>query len=104
MLSVGSGTNPVFIVFNSAMAPTSRQRCLTDSEMATLVNAKEDLTDSGYSVSDSEFSTDVEEDNVMRMAIFWVVAPCSLVEVYRLSLSDYMAQQPRRQPSSYLPP
>jgi hypothetical protein len=28
----------------------------------------------------------------MKMAVFWVVVPCSLV--------DYMALQPRRQPSS----
>jgi hypothetical protein len=45
---------------------------------------------------------------------FWVVAPCSLVEVYRRFrgsrhlqdvgklLPDYTAQQPRRQLSSYL--
>jgi hypothetical protein len=58
----------------------------------------------------------------MKMAVFWVVAPCSLVEVYwrfRGScclhhqgthrsdvgkiLPDYMAQQPRRQPSSDSP-
>jgi hypothetical protein len=32
-----------------------------------------------------------------KMAVFWVVAPCSLVEVYT-------AQQPRTHPSSYLPP
>jgi hypothetical protein len=63
------------------------------------------------------------------MAVFWVVAPCSMVEVYHrfrghrcvhhqgdddggskdLSnvgelLPDYTAQQPRRQPSSYSPP
>jgi hypothetical protein len=31
------------------------------------------------------------------MAVFWVVAPCSLVEV----LPDYMALQPTRQPSSF---
>jgi hypothetical protein len=58
----------------------------------------------------------------MNMAVFWVGAPCSLVEVYLRSiirathrpsdggskhlwnvgkpLPDYMAQQPRRQPSS----
>jgi hypothetical protein len=62
-----------------------------------------------------------------KMVVFWVVAPCSLVEVYQRFrgacrvmskhpddgskhlwnigklLPDYMAQQPRRQPSSYLP-
>jgi hypothetical protein len=64
------------------------------------------------------------------MAVFWVVAPCSLVEVYRRFrlfaasiiraialdggskhiwnvgklLPDYTEQQPRRQPSSYSPP
>jgi hypothetical protein len=31
----------------------------------------------------------------MKVAVFWDVAPCSLVEV----LPDYMALQPRRQPS-----
>jgi hypothetical protein len=56
------------------------------------------------------------------MAVFWVVAQCSLIEVYRISevlaaiialmmeaartsgklLSDYTALQPRRQPSSYI--
>jgi hypothetical protein len=48
-----------------------------------------------------------------KMAVFWVVAPCSLVEVYQRFrgpcclhhqggklLPDYMALQPRRQPSS----
>jgi hypothetical protein len=54
----------------------------------------------------------------MRMAVFWVVAPCSLVEVYQRFrgpcclhhqgrcklLPDYTALQPRRQPSSYSPP
>jgi hypothetical protein len=59
----------------------------------------------------------------MKMAVFWVVAPYSLVEVYRhfrgddrpddegskhlwnvgKLLLDYTAQQPRRQPSSYSP-
>jgi hypothetical protein len=34
-----------------------------------------------------------------KMAVFWVVAPWSLVEVYQLP--DYTALQPRRQPSSY---
>jgi hypothetical protein len=50
----------------------------------------------------------------MKMAVFWVVVPCSLVEVYRrsevlsasiiraISLPDYTALQPRRQPSSNL--
>jgi hypothetical protein len=51
----------------------------------------------------------------MKMAVFWVVTPCSLVEVYRRFggacclhhqggrgklLPDYTALQPRRQPSS----
>jgi hypothetical protein len=53
----------------------------------------------------------------MKMAVFWVIAQCSLVEVYRrfrgadvgsskhlrivgIFLPDYTAQQPRRQPSS----
>jgi hypothetical protein len=59
----------------------------------------------------------------MEMAVFWVVASCSLVEVYLRFrahrpddgaskhlwnvcklLPDYTAQQLRRQPSSYLPP
>jgi hypothetical protein len=39
----------------------------------------------------------------MQMAVVWVVAPCSLVEVYQNSLittlPDYTAQQPRRQSS-----
>jgi hypothetical protein len=49
------------------------------------------------------------------MAVFWVVAPCSLVEVYQRFrgpcclhhqeiLPDYTALQPRGQPSSYSPP
>jgi hypothetical protein len=57
------------------------------------------------------------------MAVFWVVAPCSLVEVYQRFrgpcclllqgkdlwnvgklLPDYTALQPRTQPSSYSPP
>jgi hypothetical protein len=46
------------------------------------------------------------------MAVFCVVVPCSLVEVYGrfrgacclYHLPDYTAQQPRRQPSSYSPP
>jgi hypothetical protein len=42
----------------------------------------------------------------MIMAVFWIVAPCSWVEVHRCFrgavgklLPDYTAQQPRRQPS-----
>jgi hypothetical protein len=69
--------------------------------------------------------------DVQKMAVFWVVAPCSLVEVYHRFggpswikhqgdrpddggsrdlrnvgklLPDCMALQPRRQPSSYSPP
>jgi hypothetical protein len=49
----------------------------------------------------------------MKMTVFWVVAPCSLVEVYQRfrgpcclhhpdDLLDYMVLQPRRQPSSEL--
>jgi hypothetical protein len=53
----------------------------------------------------------------MKMALFWVVAPCSLVEDYRRfkrascfirevarsgDLPDYTVQQPRRQASSML--
>jgi hypothetical protein len=60
----------------------------------------------------------------MKMAAFWVAAPCNLVEIYRRFrsacclhhqgrddlwnvgkfLPDDTAQQPRRQPSSYSPP
>jgi hypothetical protein len=66
----------------------------------------------------------------MKMAVFWVVAPCSLVKFTEVSevlaasifraisddggskdlsndgklLPDYTALQPRRQPSSYSPP
>jgi hypothetical protein len=59
----------------------------------------------------------------MKMAVFWVVAPCSLVEVCQhfrghrpddggskdlrnvgKLLPDYTVLQPRRQPSSYSPP
>jgi hypothetical protein len=55
-----------------------------------------------------------------KMAVFWVVAPCSLVEVYHGNhpydggskylwnvgklLPDYMVLQPIRQPPSCLPP
>jgi hypothetical protein len=43
----------------------------------------------------------------MTMAVFWVVAPCSLVDVYRRfrgvyclhHQGDYSTQQPRRKPS-----
>jgi hypothetical protein len=42
----------------------------------------------------------------MKMAVFWVVAPCSLVEVYRrfrgACCFHYTALQPRRQPSSLM--
>jgi hypothetical protein len=67
--------------------------------------------------------------NFLKMTVFWVVGPCSLVEVYRRFkgacclyhqgdpdnggckhlwivaklLLDYTAQQPRRQPCSYSP-
>jgi hypothetical protein len=37
-----------------------------------------------------------------KVAVFWAVAPCSLVEVYHVS--EVLALQPRRQPSSYSPP
>jgi hypothetical protein len=51
----------------------------------------------------------------MKTTVFWVFTPCNLVEVYRCfrgvcclhyqgDLTDYTAQQPRRQPSSYSPP
>jgi hypothetical protein len=59
-------------------------------------------------------------NSLVKMVVFWVVAPCSLVEVYQrfrgpcclhhqgdesyLLLPDYTALQPRRQPSSYSPP
>jgi hypothetical protein len=36
----------------------------------------------------------------MKMAVFWVVAPCSLVEVYRRFRDAYCFHQPRRQQSS----
>jgi hypothetical protein len=50
----------------------------------------------------------------MKMAVFWVIVPCSLVEVYwhfrgayslrnvGKLLPDYTVLQPRRHPSSYL--
>jgi hypothetical protein len=71
------------------------------------------------------------EKKLLKMAVFWVVASCSLVEVYwhfrgacclhhqgdcpddgdskylwnvSKFVTDYMVQQPRRQPSSYLLP
>jgi hypothetical protein len=49
----------------------------------------------------------------LKIAVFWVVAPCSLVEVYQRFrgpcclhqlLPDYTALQPRIQQSSYSPP
>jgi hypothetical protein len=76
----------------------------------------------GYSASISR------PTSLLKMAVFWVVAPCSLVEIYRRFkdacclyhqgalmmeaanisvgklLPDYTAQKPRRQPSSYSPP
>jgi hypothetical protein len=38
----------------------------------------------------------------MKMAVFWVVASCSLVEVYIVTklLPHYTVLQPRRQPST----
>jgi hypothetical protein len=37
-----------------------------------------------------------------KMAVFWVVAPSSLIEVCRrFRGACYTAQQPRKQPSSY---
>jgi hypothetical protein len=53
-----------------------------------------------------------------KIAVFWVVGPCSVVEVYRRFTSacclhhqgvgkllpDYTVQQPRRQSASYSPP
>jgi hypothetical protein len=44
----------------------------------------------------------------LKMAVFWVVAPCSLVEVYQrfrgpCSLHHH-PEEDRRQPSSYSPP
>jgi hypothetical protein len=45
------------------------------------------------------------------MAVFWVITPCSLIQVYRsfrgvccLYHQGDTAQQPRRHPSSYSPP
>jgi hypothetical protein len=57
------------------------------------------------------------QGTIRNMAVFWVTASCSLVEVYRLFrgacflhhqdvckfIPDYMARQHRRQPSSYSP-
>jgi hypothetical protein len=70
----------------------------------------------------TKFTEDIEYLN-LKMVVFWVVAPCSLIEVYRRFrgsavsiISDkhlwyfgkavpvYTAQQPTRQPSSYSPP
>jgi hypothetical protein len=48
-----------------------------------------------------------------KMGVFWIVAPCNLVELYQRFrglcclhqlVPDYTALQPRRQPSSYSPP
>jgi hypothetical protein len=74
---------------------------------------------------------EVIQRTFQTMAVFWVVAPCSLVEIYQRfrgpccfhhqgdrpddggskdfwnvgkSLPDYTVLQPRRQPSSYSPP
>jgi hypothetical protein len=75
---------------------------------------------------------DLDTSHVKKMAVFWVVAPCSLVEIYQhfrdpcclhhqgsghhhgdggskylwnvgKLLPDYTVLQPRRQPSSYSP-
>jgi hypothetical protein len=48
----------------------------------------------------------------IKMAVFWVVAQCSLVEFYERfrgpcclhHQGDYTTLEPRRQPSSYSPP
>jgi hypothetical protein len=47
------------------MASASRWRCLTDNEMAALLNAKEDLAKSDNCMVDSDASTDNEEENVI---------------------------------------
>jgi hypothetical protein len=62
---------------------------------------------------------DTKEQTSMKTAVFWVVSPCSLVEVYQRFrgscclhhqgdrgklLPDYTVLQPRRQQSSYPPP
>jgi hypothetical protein len=72
-------------------------------------------------------STTHQINGYLKMAVFWVVAPCSLVEVYQRFrgpcclrhqrdggnkdlwnvgklLPDYTALQPRRKPSSYSSP
>jgi hypothetical protein len=54
---------------------------------------------------------------LLKMAVFWVVVPCSLVfrvmsrpddggsnHLWNVGKLDYTAQQPRGQPSSYSPP
>jgi hypothetical protein len=72
-----------------------------------------------YWKSQNCFNTGVNVTTFRRqkIAVFWIVAPCSLVEVYRRFrgpccldlwnvgklLPDYTALQPRRQPSSYSP-
>jgi hypothetical protein len=56
----------------------------------------------------------MQSEWIMKMAVFWVVAPCSLVEVYRRFRGTCCLHhqapndggnkhglQPRRQPSSY---
>jgi hypothetical protein len=48
-------------------------------------------------------------NKLLKMTVFWIVAPCSLIEVYRPfrgacclhHLEDRTAQQPRRQSSLY---
>jgi hypothetical protein len=68
----------------------------------------------GYTVktkkyNDQQANVQSQNKDSLKMAVFWVVAPCSLVEVYSHfrgaccphHQGDYMAQQPRRQSSSY---
>jgi hypothetical protein len=60
------------------------------------------------------FYVGVPTNESEEMAVFWVVAPCSLVEIYRPFIAlmmkaastsetsvNFYQEQPRRQPSSY---
>jgi hypothetical protein len=51
--------------------------------------------------------TIIVEDDYLLMAVFWVVARCSLIEVYRRfkgACCLHHQGDDRRQPSSYSPP
>jgi hypothetical protein len=70
------------------------------------------LKNTKVNIANSYWKFVCQVTDISKMAVFWVVAPCSLVEVYQRfrgpcclhHQGDEIALQPRRQPSSYSPP